>query len=52
MKYANGDLYKGDWIDDKIDGDGIFKWSNGSTYENKRSLTLNILAIILSSYFK
>ena len=32
FKYANGDYYKGDWKNDKKDGDGAIYWQNNSRY--------------------
>ena len=33
MKYANGDIYEGDWVDDKYHGKGTLKYANGDIYE-------------------
>ena len=30
MYYYNGDLYEGDWINDKREGQGTYTWKNGS----------------------
>ncbi len=32
-KYADGDVYIGDWKDDIQDGKGIYKFKNGDVYE-------------------
>ena len=32
MYYYNGDLYEGDWINDKREGQGTYVWKNGSKY--------------------
>lgn len=29
----NGDFYKGEWIKDKKQGKGFYKWRNGNTYK-------------------
>jgi hypothetical protein len=31
-KWENGDLYKGDWVNGSMDGQGYYKWSNGDSY--------------------
>jgi hypothetical protein len=31
--FADGNKYVGDWIDDKMAGEGIFTWRNGDRYE-------------------
>jgi hypothetical protein len=33
MKYFNGDVYEGGWIEDKKHGKGIMKYSNNDVYE-------------------
>ena len=33
MFYPDGCIYKGEWKNDKINGKGIYKWSNGNTYD-------------------
>jgi hypothetical protein len=33
MTHANGDIYEGDWKDDKADGKGLFIDTNGAKYE-------------------
>ena len=32
MYYYNGDLYEGDWVNDKQEGQGTYTWKNGSKY--------------------
>ena len=35
MKYNNGDLYEGEWKNDKKEGNGIMKFENGNIYEGE-----------------
>ncbi len=35
--FADGNKYVGDWIDDRITGQGVFTWPNGDRYEKKYS---------------
>ncbi len=35
MNYANGNNYKGDWVDDERRGNGVFTSSNGNRYEGQ-----------------
>ena len=30
--FANGDIYQGNWIDDKMSGQGTYTFANGDTY--------------------
>ena len=30
---SNGDVYHGEWNNDKINGKGNFKWANGNKYD-------------------
>ena len=32
MKYANGDVYEGDWVDNQKEGKCSLIYKNGSTY--------------------
>ena len=32
IKYPNGDVYKGNMINDEMSGQGIYNWSNGDSY--------------------
>ena len=31
--YINGDVYKGNWKNGKMHGNGIFEYANGNKYE-------------------
>lgn len=33
IKYINGDIYDGNWKDDKKNGNGVYKWKNGNVYK-------------------
>lgn len=33
MKYKNEDIYIGEWVRDKIEGQGIFIFESGERYE-------------------
>lgn len=33
IKYANGNIYQGDFLEGKKDGDGILREMNGTIYE-------------------
>lgn len=33
MSYANGDTYKGNFVDGRKEGNGVYIDSNGNTYE-------------------
>ncbi len=33
MEYANGDNYKGDWFEDKWNGEGLYIFANGERYK-------------------
>ena len=33
MRYRDGSIYKGDWLNDKKDGQGKFLLANGDCYE-------------------
>ena len=33
MMWPDGNVYEGDWVDDKRTGKGKFTWSKGSVYE-------------------
>ena len=35
MKYAGGDIYKGQWDDDKLNGCGMYKHANDDLYEGE-----------------
>lgn len=35
MKFENGDVYKGNYKDDKRSGFGVYTWSNGDTYDGE-----------------
>jgi hypothetical protein len=35
MYYNNGEIYKGEWVDDKRTGTGIMNYNNGDKYEGK-----------------
>ena len=42
MIYNNGDIYKGNWINDKKEGNGKMIYKNGYIYEgNWKNYTLN-----------
>jgi hypothetical protein len=32
MKYSNGNIYTGDWIEDRFDGNGEYIWADGRRY--------------------
>jgi hypothetical protein len=32
MKYSNGNIYTGDWIDDRFDGNGEYIWADGRRF--------------------
>jgi hypothetical protein len=32
MRYANGDIYEGDWLDHELHGYGTFTFSDGRKY--------------------
>ena len=32
MIYENGNIYEGDWVNNKSHGEGVFNEYNGSTY--------------------
>ena len=40
MEFANGDRYTGNWIDDKMAGQGTYVWSDGRKYEKTSSFIL------------
>lgn len=31
--HFNGNKYVGDWVDEKMNGNGVFTWFNGDQYE-------------------
>lgn len=31
--HADGDMYEGEWKDDKANGKGLYKHNNGASYE-------------------
>lgn len=33
--HADGDIYEGEWLNDKAHGRGKYKHSNGATYEGE-----------------
>jgi len=33
--HANGEVYEGDWIDDKAHGYGVYTHLDGATYEGE-----------------
>ena len=35
MYYENGDIYEGEWIDDKANGKGIYIHAQGGKYEGE-----------------
>jgi hypothetical protein len=35
FKFANGDMYDGDWKDNYMHGRGFFKYADGSSYEGE-----------------
>ncbi len=35
--FANGHQYTGDWINDEMEGQGIYSWPSGDRYEAKYS---------------
>ena len=35
MTWADGDIYSGDWKNDKQDGQGTSIWANGNRYKGK-----------------
>ncbi len=35
MKYADGSIYEGDWVNDVMHGEGIFIYDDGSKYEGE-----------------
>jgi hypothetical protein len=35
MTYANGDLYQGDWMNDKKNGNGNMTYANGDLYHGE-----------------
>ena len=35
MKYADGAVYEGDWLDDDFNGKGTIKLRNGAVYEGE-----------------
>ena len=42
MKYANGDVYKGYWLNGLRHGSGILKLTNGDLYTVILKLTLRV----------
>jgi len=32
IEYANGNSYEGDWLNNKYNGIGTYRWSDGSYY--------------------
>ena len=35
LKFINGDVYEGEFIEGEMQGRGIYKWSNRYIYEGK-----------------
>ena len=34
MRYANGDVYEGEWKDNKMHGKGVYRRADGSVYHD------------------
>ena len=40
--FTNGDVIEGEWKDDKLDGDALFKNANGDVWVMKKSSLIDL----------
>jgi hypothetical protein len=40
MKFVNGDIYEGSWLNDVFNGFGVYRYRNDNVYEGSIYLTI------------
>ena len=51
MTHADGDIYEGEWLDDKANGKGTYYHINGAKYEGEWKDDKQVLKFIKNSNF-